>query len=55
MRKVRYEWIGDCPIFNYDRAGLQQMLTRGRDSVALDIQAPGRSGFLVRASPGVRH
>ena len=20
VRKVRYEWIGDCPIFNYTRA-----------------------------------
>jgi SAM-dependent methyltransferase len=48
VRKVRYEWIGDCPIFNYDRAGLTAMFQKagfGR----LEINAPGRSGFLVRA------
>src|SRR5436305_5394248 len=26
IRKLRYEWIGDCPIFNYDRGGLECML-----------------------------
>jgi SAM-dependent methyltransferase len=51
IRKVRYEWIGDCPIFNYDRPGLQRLFTAaGFDRV--DIQAPGRSGFLVRARRG---
>ena len=29
IRKVRYEWIGDCPIFNYMRPGLESMF---RDS-----------------------
>jgi SAM-dependent methyltransferase len=48
IRKVRYEWIGDCPIFNYTRAGLDQMLAAaGFERV--EIAAPGRSGFLVRA------
>jgi SAM-dependent methyltransferase len=48
VRKVRYEWIGDCPIFNYDRAGLARMLAEaGFDRQ--EIVAPGRSGFLVRA------
>ncbi len=48
IRKVRYEWIGDCPIFNYTRSGLQKMLTAsGFDRV--EIQSPGHSGFLVRA------
>jgi SAM-dependent methyltransferase len=48
VRKVRYEWIGDCPIFNYDRAGLARMLAEaGFDRQ--EIEAPGRSGFLVRA------
>jgi SAM-dependent methyltransferase len=48
VRKVRYEWIGDCPIFNYDRAGLGQMFGAG-GFTRVDVQAPGRSGFLVRA------
>ncbi len=48
VRKIRYEWIGDCPIFNYTREGLDSML--GEAGFAqLDILSPGRSGFLVRA------
>jgi SAM-dependent methyltransferase len=48
VRKVRYEWIGDCPIFNYDRSGLQRMF-HDAGFPRLEINAPGRSGFLVRA------
>ncbi len=48
VRKIRYEWIGDCPIFNYDRPGLQQLF-RGAGFSDPEILAPGRSGFLVRA------
>jgi SAM-dependent methyltransferase len=48
VRKVRYEWIGDCPIFNYDRHGLEWML-REAGFERQEILAPGRSGFLVRA------
>ncbi len=47
-RKVRYEWIGRCPIFNYSRRELELMLGAsgfGR----LEILSPGRSGYLVRA------
>jgi SAM-dependent methyltransferase len=48
VRKVRYEWIGDCPIFNYTREVLERTLSEaGFDR--LEIMAPGRSGFLVRA------
>jgi 2-polyprenyl-3-methyl-5-hydroxy-6-metoxy-1,4-benzoquinol methylase len=48
VRKVRYEWIGDCPIFNYSRRELELMLgASGFDGV--EILSPGRSGFLVRA------
>jgi SAM-dependent methyltransferase len=48
VRKVRYEWIGDCPIFNYSRTGLESLLGEaGFDEV--EITSPGRSGFLVRA------
>jgi SAM-dependent methyltransferase len=48
IRKVRYEWIGDCPIFNYTRPELEQMFGAsgfGR----VEVQSPGRSGFLLRA------
>jgi hypothetical protein len=45
---VRYEWIGDCPIFNYNRPQLESLFGQaGFDRV--EILAPGRSGFLVRA------
>ena len=48
VRKVRYQWIGDCPIFNYDRSGLERMLHEAGFE-RLEILSPGRSGFLVRA------
>jgi SAM-dependent methyltransferase len=48
LRKVRYEWIGDCPIFNYTRSQLERMFAdSGFGSV--ELLAPGHSGFLVRA------
>jgi SAM-dependent methyltransferase len=48
VRKVRYEWIGNCPIFNYTREGLDSMFTEAGFARA-EILAPGRSGFLLRA------
>jgi SAM-dependent methyltransferase len=48
VRKVRYEWIGDCPIYNYTRPQLERLFGEagfGR----LEVRAPGRSGFLLRA------
>jgi SAM-dependent methyltransferase len=48
LRKVRYEWMGDCPIFNYTREGLDAML-RGAGFAEVEILAPARSGFLARA------
>ena len=48
VRKVRYEWIGDCPIFNYTHDGLGAML-QGAGFAGVEIRSPGRSGFLVRA------
>jgi len=48
VRKVRYEWIGDCPIFNYSRRELELMFgASGFDR--LEIHSPGHSGYLVRA------
>jgi SAM-dependent methyltransferase len=48
VRKVRYEWIGNCPIFNYSRRELELMFgASGFDR--LEIASPGHSGYLVRA------
>jgi SAM-dependent methyltransferase len=48
VRKVRYEWIGNCPIFNYSRRELELMFgASGFERV--EVQSPGRSGYLVRA------
>lgn len=48
VRKVRYEWIRNCPIFNYTRPQLERMFgDAGFDR--REVLAPGRSGFLVRA------
>ena len=48
VRKLRYEWIGNCPIFNYSRRELELMFgASGFDRV--EVQSPGRSGYLVRA------
>jgi SAM-dependent methyltransferase len=48
VRKVRYEWIGNCPIFNYTRRELELMFgASGFERI--EIASPGRSGFLVRA------
>jgi SAM-dependent methyltransferase len=51
VRKVRYEWIGDCPIFNYTREGLESLLGDAGFS-EVELFSPGRSGFLVRARRG---
>jgi SAM-dependent methyltransferase len=51
VRKVRYEWIGDCPIFNYSADQLQAMFSRA-DFASVELLTPGRSGFLVRAHRG---
>jgi SAM-dependent methyltransferase len=51
IRKVRYEWIGKCPIFNYTREGLNAMFA-DVGFVRVEIHSPGRSGFLLRAHRG---
>jgi SAM-dependent methyltransferase len=48
IRKVRYEWVGDCPIFNYTRDQLESMM-REAGFERVELLAPGRSGYLVRA------
>src|SRR5579875_887106 len=51
IRKIRYEWVGDCPIFNYSRAGLEGMLAAAGFE-RREIISPGPAGFLVRAYRG---
>jgi SAM-dependent methyltransferase len=49
VRKVRYEWIGDCPIFNYTHEELGRIFSDAGFGQT-EIMSPGRSGFLVRAT-----
>ena len=46
IRKLRYEVINKCPIFDYTRDGLRQLFA-GFSSVEI---RPGKSGFLLRAT-----
>jgi len=46
IRKLRYEVINKCPIFDYTRDGLSQLFA-GFSSVEI---RPGKSGFLLRAT-----
>ena len=53
IRKVRYEWIHDCPIFNYNERELGALFrATGFERVDVEEFVPG--GFLVRASRGDR-
>jgi SAM-dependent methyltransferase len=45
IRKVRYEMINRCPIFDYTEPQLQELF---RDFSSVQL-FPGRSGFLLRA------
>src|SRR5215831_9406107 len=47
IRKIRYEVVNNCPIFDYTEAGLHRLLDEagfGRKDIRV-----GKSGFLVRA------
>jgi hypothetical protein len=46
IRKLRYEVINNCPIFNYTGDGLKQLFA---DFSSVELR-PGRSGFLLRAT-----
>ena len=46
IRKLRYEVINKCPIFDYTRDGLMHLFA-GFSNVEI---RPGKSGFLVRAT-----
>jgi SAM-dependent methyltransferase len=47
VRKVRYEMINNCPIFDYDREGIRRLFDDA--GFAKITIRQGRSGFLVRA------
>lgn len=49
VRKVRYEWIGDCPIFDYTPGQVETMFAAA-GLRHVEIPARGRSGFLARAA-----
>src|SRR5262249_28649575 len=49
IRKVRYEWINDCPIFNYTPAQLETIFG-GAGFERVDVEEFVRGGFLVRAA-----
>jgi SAM-dependent methyltransferase len=46
IRKLRYEVINNCPIFDYTRDGLMGLFA---DYTNVEIR-PGKSGFLLRAT-----
>ena len=46
IRKLRYEVINNCPIFDYTRDGLMELFA-GFTNVEI---RPGKSGFLLRAT-----
>jgi SAM-dependent methyltransferase len=46
IRKLRYEVVNNCPIFDYTRDGLTQLFA---DYITVEIR-PGKSGFLLRAT-----
>jgi SAM-dependent methyltransferase len=49
IRKVRYEWIGDCPIFDYTPAQVEAMFA-ATGLPHVEVPSSGRSGFLARAA-----
>jgi methyltransferase family protein len=50
IRKVRYEWINDCPIFNYTAPQLEELF-RATGFERVEVEEFVKGGFLVRASP----
>jgi SAM-dependent methyltransferase len=46
IRRLRYEVINNCPIFDYTRDGLMELFARFTN---IEVR-PGKSGFLLRAT-----
>jgi SAM-dependent methyltransferase len=49
VRKVRYEVINDCPIFDYTEPQIRQVFIEAGFS-RIDVLAPSKTGYLVRAN-----
>jgi SAM-dependent methyltransferase len=49
IRKVRYEWIGDCPIFDYTVQGVEEMFAAS-GLPHVEIPSRGGSGFVAIAA-----
>jgi SAM-dependent methyltransferase len=49
VRKLRYEVINNCPIFDYTRPQLHTLFAEAGFG-EVDIRQPGRGGYLVRAT-----
>lgn len=47
LRKLRYEWINRCPIYDYSASGLEELFAQARFE-RLELR-PGRAGFLAWA------
>jgi SAM-dependent methyltransferase len=48
IRKLRYEVLNDCPIFDYTDEQVRSLFG-ARGFAQIDVRSPGRAGFLVRA------
>jgi SAM-dependent methyltransferase len=48
IRKLRYEVVNDCPIFDYSEAQIRRLFAESGFS-RIDVLAPGKTGYLVRA------
>ena len=48
IRKLRYEVLNDCPIFDYTDEQVRNLFG-ALGFAQIDVRTPGRAGFLVRA------
>lgn len=48
LRKLRYEVLNDCPIFDYTDQQVRSLF-EAIGFARIDVRSPGRTGFLVRA------
>lgn len=48
IRKLRYEILNDCPIYDYTEPQIRSLL-QDAGLTRIHLHAPGHSGFIVRA------
>jgi 2-polyprenyl-3-methyl-5-hydroxy-6-metoxy-1,4-benzoquinol methylase len=53
IRKLRYEVLSDCPIFDYTEPQIRALFTHA-GFTHVEVHAPGRAGFLMRADHCLR-